>query len=231
MTAAIGLRISTRVAGRRRRGGAIVGAGVGLMRFTGIARTHHPRHDQVEPEPRLASLAIGVGLAAAALLPGASSIAAWRCRSPRFADAGDLRLHFRPWAPYPRAGPHHRLLYLGQERLDAGRSVTAVAVLAILGVAGHDAHHERGQPSARFVIRTSSTQRSRASSWPRMIVVNVNRRFLKLTLNTPDELLGKSHRRHCDRTRWQSGSVRQGQRGPAQTVTGLVVQVESYAGP
>ena len=236
MTAAVGLGISTR-GGRPAvaAGGAIVGAGIGLMHFTGMRALIIPGTIGWDPSLVLASLVVGIALASAALLAWHEldrRKALWI--APGLLTLAICGLHFTAMGAVTAVPDPTIAAYASaMNGSTLAIAVTAITILAMLALLAMTLITSEGERDAR--VRNQELVDAALEGLVVAkdgIVVNVNRRFLKLTLNTPAELLGKSI--IGDIVIVQGGKVYpsgKATEGLLKTVTGLVVQVEVVCRP
>jgi NO-binding membrane sensor protein with MHYT domain len=216
-------------------GGAVIGAGIGLMHFTGMSALIIPGTLSWDPGLVLASIVIGILLASVALL-------AWHELEPRKAlwiapgllTLAICGLHFTAMAaitvvPDPRIVVHPSAINSSTLAI-AVTAVTMLVLLALLAIALITSEGKRDALVRNQELVDAALEGLVVAKDG--VIVNVNRRILKLTLNTPAELLGKSI--SGDLVILPGGKVdRSGKatEGLLRTATGLVVAVEVECRP
>jgi diguanylate cyclase (GGDEF)-like protein len=194
VVAMVGFALSTRD-GRPMvaAGGAIIGAGIGLMHFTGMAALVVPGTIRWDTDLVVAANAIGIGLTAAALL-------AWHeleRRKAIWAAAGLLTaaiygLHFTAMGaativPDPTIVVHGSTM-AGSSLAIAVTAVTMVVMLAVLAMTLIVSQAERAQLLRNQELVDAALEGLVVAKDGK--IVNVNQRLLELTRRSPAELLG-----------------------------------------
>jgi diguanylate cyclase len=216
-------------------GGAVIGAGIGLMHFTGMQALVVPGTLSWDRGLVFASIAIGIVLASAALLAWHElerRKALWV--APGLLTLAICGLHFTAMAavtvvPDPRIVVHPSAI----DSSTLAIAVTAVTMLVMLALLAITLITSAGKRDA--LVRNQELVDAALEGLVVAkdgVIVNVNQRILKLTLNTPDELLGKSF--IGDLVIVAGGKVHpsgKASEGLLKTATGLVVQVEVVCRP
>jgi NO-binding membrane sensor protein with MHYT domain len=216
-------------------GGAVIGAGIGLMHFTGMQALVVPGSLSWDRGLVLASIVIGIMLASAALLAWHElerRKALWI--APGLLTLAICGLHFTAMAavtvvPDPTIVVHPSAMNTSTLAI----AVTAITILVMLALLAITLITSEGKRDA--LVRNQELVDAALEGLVVArdgIIVNANRRFLKLTLNTPAELLGKSIIGDLvivpDGKVYPSGKATE---GLLKTATGLAVQVEVVCRP
>ena len=198
-------------------GGAVIGGGIGLMHFTGMRALVIPGTLAWDRGLALASIAIGVGLASAALLAWHGldrRKAVWI--APGLLALAICGLHFTAMGAATMV-PDPTIAFLARTSNGStlAIAVTAVTMLVMLALLAMTLITSQGKRDA--LLRNQELVDAALEGLVIArdgIVVNVNRRILDLTLLTRAELLGMKRRRGPrDRAaRRRRASWRQGER-------------------
>jgi diguanylate cyclase (GGDEF)-like protein/PAS domain S-box-containing protein len=216
-------------------GGAVIGAGIGLMHFTGMQALAIPGTLSWDGGLVVASMVIGIVLASAALLAWHElerRNALWI--APGLLTLAICGLHFTAMAavtvvPDPRAVVFPSVMNSSTLAI----AVAAVAMLVMLALLAITLITSEGKRDA--LVRNQELVDAALEGLVVArdgVIVNVNRRFLKLTLNTPAELLGR--RIVGDLVTVPGGGVSpsgKATEGLLKTAAGLVVAVEVVCRP
>ncbi len=191
-----GFALSTRgTRGTVAAGGAIIGAGIALMHFTGMQALRVPGTIHWDPVLVIAAIAIGIGFAAASLL-------AWHeldrrhglWVAPTLLTAAIACLHFTamgavtivpdPTIPIRGSG------FDGPTLAIAATTASTMVVLAVLAAMLVVGQAERAQLLRNQELVNAALEGLVVARDGR--IVNVNQRLLKLTRRSPAELLGRT---------------------------------------
>ena len=170
-------------------GGAIIGAGIGLMHFTGMRALSCPAH-RLGPRPGCSPpSSLASSLAAAAMMVCHELKHRKRALDRTGpADARDLRIAFhRHGRRDDRAGPRHRCSASAIESSTLAIAVTAITVLAMLAVLAMMLITSEGKRDAlrRNQELVDASLEGLVVAQGRDRIVNVNRRFIELTGKSP----------------------------------------------
>ena len=217
-------------------GGAVIGAGIGLMHFTSMRALIVPGTLAWDPGLVVVSMLIGIGLAAAALLAWHElerRKALWV--APGLFTLAICGLHFTAMGA-ATVLPDPSILVLNPSAIDNSTlaiAVTAVTMLVMLALLAMTLITSEGKRDS--LVRNQELVDAALEGLVVAkdgIVINVNRRFTQLTLHSPDELLGKSI--IGDLVIVAGGKMSPSGKaadGLLKTATGLVLQVEVVCRP